>query len=150
MGNIVATGGSWTTGDEAVEIGLWHVMNQHEQDPVSQVVLIADCPSQSAAETKSNRTRLGESLWAQTPYATMVTFDQQLDRIKQAEIPIHAFWVRNNTEKSFRSIASQTQGQCGPLDINSQEGAKQLTDIVCKRILASGRDANVGARLISR
>jgi hypothetical protein len=151
MVNVTASGGSWTTGNEAIEIGLWHVMRQHEEDPVSQVVLIADMPEHSAAETKSNRAdRKGESYWAQTPYRTMVTFEQQLARIKEAEIPIHAFWVNNRAQSSFQRIARETNGKSGSLDINAASGAQQLTDIVCKRLLDNiGGEAH-GARLLGR
>jgi hypothetical protein len=129
---------SYGMGNEAIEIGLWHVLEQHRVERVSQVVLIGDMPANSAVETLSNRrSQRGESYWKGTRFAEMVSYPQQLQLLVQEEIPIHAYWVSGKAQQCFTEAAKATKGTCGLLNIGSSAGNEALLDAVTNRILAA-------------
>ena len=125
-------------GEEAAEIGLWHVMNEHEAEEINQVVLIGDMPANSREDTTLKRDYFqSEDYWSDTKFAEPVFFDDQLDRCKNAAIPVHAFHVDEQAAVCFARVASTTGGKHAALDIDSDEGANLLTDCVTECILES-------------
>eukprot|EP00035_Acanthoeca_spectabilis_P015561 m.311601 g.311601 ORF g.311601 m.311601 type:complete len:3639 (+) comp16386_c0_seq3:125-11041(+) len=126
-------------GREAVEAGLWHVNHEVQQGDVSQVLLIGDAPANQPAEVTANRSRRGESYWkSDSRFAKPTTADVELSAIAKAKVPVHAYWVsgKNGWEKSFfEHVAKSTGGQSGFLDVNSEEGKVELTDLLSKKIL---------------
>ena len=122
-------------GNEAIEIGLRHVNQEREAEEVSQVILIGDMPPNTRGEVKMHRA--GASFNAGNKWAEETYYEDELQHIIDAEIPVHAFYVDVHAEKAFRDIASRTNGSTGPLDITSTKGAEMLTSLVTERILVN-------------
>uniref|UniRef100_A0A7S1NSQ9 Uncharacterized protein n=1 Tax=Eutreptiella gymnastica TaxID=73025 RepID=A0A7S1NSQ9_9EUGL len=132
--------------NEAVEIGLWHVNREIANGGVDQVVLIADMPPNSLTEVQYKREEKGESYWGLTNFKTPTFWETELGYIKDAGIPVHAFYVSAEAQPVFQTIAAETGGMCAALDIYSPAGAEMLTNIVTERILHSvGGDTLVTA-----
>ena len=129
---------------EAVEIGLWHVNQEREAGEVSQVILIGDAPPNTRQEVTSKRAEArfnGGTKWAQETY-----YEDELQHIIDAEIPVHAFYVNAYAKEDFALIAARTQGSTGELDITSGKGAELLTSLITKRILVNvNKISNGGA-----
>ena len=134
--------------NEAVEIGLWHAMGEHEDvEEISQIVLIGDAGANSRAETTEKReSGMGEDYWKKpSKYSRPVFFDDQLKRVKKAEIPCHSFYVADYAKDDFARCAKDTGGHFQELDVNSDKGSQDLTDCVTRRILDSIDSSLVGA-----
>lgn len=50
--------------EEAIEIGMWHVLNQHSIKPVDYVILIGDAPAKSLDAVERDRKK-DENIWLQ-------------------------------------------------------------------------------------
>ena len=137
MNQIQPTGG-W--GNEAIEIGLWHVNEELKNNEVSQVILIGDAPANKVSEVREKRGTLehslGEAYWQSTKFKEPTDYQKELNHMKQHwDVPIHAFFVDTRAASNFRKIARQTGGRCESLDINSPQGAELLTDVVTEEVL---------------
>ncbi|ETO33894.1 hypothetical protein RFI_03202, partial [Reticulomyxa filosa] len=108
METIVACYG-W--GNEAIEIGLAHVNQEAEKGDVSQVILIGDAPANTRQET---------ILFSESTY-----YEDELMRLKQRKIPVHAIYINDQAKKNFTDIAVITNGRYEKLDINSPQGSSQ-------------------------
>ena len=127
-------------GNEAIEIGLWHVNQIAESMKISQVILIGDMPPNTNNEVMEKRSRnFGESYWSNTIFARPTNTDNELRLLIEKGIPVYTFFVKGgyggDAMPSFERIASITGGRSGRLDIDSQTGAEQLTQVVTERIL---------------
>ncbi len=136
--SAVGPEGGW--GNEAIEIGLWHVNHIAETTPVDQVILIGDMPPNDREEVTSKRADIGqgkgECYWQAYPNFSQPTYyENELAKLVERKIPVHAFYVKPEARSSFQAIASATGGESDALDIHSSAGADKLTDLVTKRIL---------------
>ncbi|CAF3045236.1 unnamed protein product [Rotaria sp. Silwood2] len=123
-------------GEEAIEIGFWYAAKESEmQDGISQVILIGDAPANSKSDVTSKRARLGEAYWKQTRFATPTYYEDELEKLKNKNIPVHAFYLTNYAKDNFKKIANETKGRCESLNICSTEGAESLTSFVTEEVL---------------
>ncbi len=129
-------------GNEAIEIGLWHV---NQESCVSQVILIGDQPPNTRSEVEAKRMKRGETYWSTTKYREKTFYEDELLEIQEKNIPVHAFFVDSEAKQKFTEIANKTGGRCEALDINSDAGAEMLTHLVTEQIM----DNIGGARLVS-
>lgn len=134
MNTIDASGGTWEP--EAIEIGLWHANRVAETVKINQVILIGDAPpNPRELVNKGRQEYLGESYWETTKFSNSTYVDDEVEKLKQKGIPVHAFYVKSSAKASFEKIAITTTGHYEMLDIDSPEGAEKLTQIVTERIL---------------
>ncbi|CAF0744473.1 unnamed protein product [Adineta steineri] len=133
--NTIKVEGGW--GNEAIEIGLWHANKENERENITQVILIGDAPPNTKVEVEKKRAELGENYWQQTKFAQSTYYEDELAKLISNNIPVHAFYVEQSAEATFRAIATKTKGRCEMLDINSSLGSKMLTDLVTEEILRS-------------
>eukprot|EP00732_Lithocolla_globosa_P002131 Lithocolla_globosa_v1_NODE_1296_length_2695_cov_5.603638.p2 type:complete len:165 gc:universal NODE_1296_length_2695_cov_5.603638:543-49(-) len=78
---------------------------------------------------------------------TPVYYKEELEKLKEANIPVHSFYINSGAEATFTEIASVTGGECGPLDVNSPAGAERLTQVITERILEN-LGGEMGAQLV--
>ncbi|RNA15559.1 helicase carboxy-terminal domain [Brachionus plicatilis] len=140
MNNIKANGGADYA--EAIEIELWHVNQEIKRfksgDGVSQVILIGDAPAKSIDSVKEYRKRFGgENFWSKTKFKVPTFYIDELNLLKESEVPVHAFFVENGPEECFSEIARITGGQTGFLDVNSSDGSDKLIDLITPLILGN-------------
>ncbi|CAF1573592.1 unnamed protein product [Didymodactylos carnosus] len=138
--NKIEVEGGW--GNEAIEIGLWHANRENERENITQVILIGDAPPNTKNEVNEKKQRYGQSFWEKTKFAQSTYYEDELAKLKVDGIPVHAFFVEQRAEESFKKIAKETGGRCEMLDINSSSGSEMLTDLVTEEILR-----NVGGSL---
>ncbi|ETO34262.1 hypothetical protein RFI_02831, partial [Reticulomyxa filosa] len=127
-------------GNEAIEIGLAHVNKETEKGSVSQVILIGDAPANTKQEVTEKRedleNGLGEDYWKKTKlFSNPTYYEDELAHLKEYSIPVHTFYVDQKAQQNFLQIATITEGRCEKLDINSQRGSSQLTDLVSEEVL---------------
>ncbi|CAL6043111.1 Helicase-related_protein [Hexamita inflata] len=121
-------------GNEAIEIGLTHAVSQIENG-LKQVILIGDYPPNTKDDVRSKRSGHGEGYWSKTRFAYPTYFEDQLQILKQNNIPVHALYVANPAKQQFEYIARETGGKYEELDINSAKGAENLTNLVTEKIM---------------
>lgn len=109
--------------------------------------MIGDMPPNTPSEvTDHRRTNLGgESYWSGTAFRDATTSDKEVARLKDKEIPVHAFYVATAAQKAFEDIAKATGGDHGFLKIDSVDGAEALTATVAKRVLFAAGGAELVA-----
>ncbi|CAG9315944.1 unnamed protein product [Blepharisma stoltei] len=122
----------WT--NEAIEVGLWHVNRVSEVHKISQVILIGDSPPNTREEISWKRGH-NSDYWNRSGYNVVGYYEDELAKIIEKKIPIHAFYVYSAAQAKFQEIANLTRGQSGYLDINSISGADRLTDLVSTEVL---------------
>ncbi|ETO10976.1 hypothetical protein RFI_26400 [Reticulomyxa filosa] len=137
METVVACYG-W--GNEAIEIGLAHVNQEAEKGDVSQVILIGDAPANTRQEVIDKKSSLqygfGIPYWKKTKlFSESTYYEDELIRLKQRKIPVHAFYINDQAKKNFIDIATITNGRHEKLDINSPQGSSQLTNLVSEEVL---------------
>ena len=141
MSTIKAMGGG--DYEEAIEIGLWHAVQQSEEsEGLSQVILIGDAPAKDLEAIKRDRiANTGEDYWSKTKYKASTHYKDELKKLKEKKIPIHAFYLHRDAKDNFEEIANETSGRCELLDIYSSQGADLLTNFVTEEVLRkSGGD----------
>ena len=129
MGGIKAAYG---LGNEAIEIGLCHVNREIKAGTVSQVILIGDMPPNTREEVRAGRAAYS---FRSDEYPEETYYEDELQHIIEAEVPVHAFYVNQYAMMAFKDIAARTTGSTGALDITSHKGADMLTSLVTLRIL---------------
>ncbi|ETO33931.1 hypothetical protein RFI_03165, partial [Reticulomyxa filosa] len=128
-------------GNEAIEIGLAHVNKETEKGSVSQVILIGDAPANTKEEVQikrrdSKQYKLGDDYWNNNAlYSKSTYYEDELAHLKEHNIPVHTFYVDQRAQQNLLQIATSTGGRCEKLDINSQRGSSQLTDLVSEEVL---------------
>ena len=132
-------------GNEAVEIGLFHANRVHRQledangEQLNQVILIGDMPPNTPEEVTAKRAPW-TSYWPQSDYAEATHAAIELKKLKENDIPVHAFYVHPNAKAAFTQIAEYTNPDdpiCEMLDIESTRGAEALTAVVTKSVFDS-------------
>lgn len=133
MNTISPEGGM---GNEAIEIGLWHAVQQMEtKESIAQVILIGDAPPNSKEDVAKKREKRGEHYWQTTEFRTSTYYKHELRRLKDNKIPVHTFYLAEAASSDFRKIAKETDGRCESLDISSSVGAELLTKFVTEEVL---------------
>ncbi|XP_065663342.1 uncharacterized protein LOC136085801 [Hydra vulgaris] len=135
MDKISAHGGG--DYEEAIEIGLWHVNRENEENTVNQVILIGDAPAKTKAQINDYRKVKGESYWQKTDFKVPTFYKDEVEKLKKSETVVHTFYLVNGAKSNFQEISTETGGICEPLNIDSSDGANVLTDIVTRRILGN-------------
>ena len=146
--NTIGPDGGW--GNEAIEMGLWHVNREMEQGLVTQVILIGDAPPNTPEEVHQKRSHFGEAYWRATKFGASTDYTKQLKPIIKAAIPIHTFYVAKTARPAFKEIARSTGGQSCFLDVSSSKGAEDLTNCVTEQILQNVGGAGRGDELVAR
>jgi len=148
---------SYGMGNESVEVGLWHANNEVEnrtnEDELYQVILIGDMPPNTDAEVDDKReSRRGEEYWRSTKFCDKVYCDDQVEKLRQSSVPIHCFYVDDDSAKHrFQQIAHKTGGECQFLDVDTPAGAEELTHVVTQKILkdVGGREGTNSNELVA-
>lgn len=133
--NIIEVEGGM--GNEAIEIGLLHANRENEKESITQVILIGDAPPNTQVEVTKKREKFGENYWTNTKFAQATDYEIELAKLISNNIPIHAFFVDQRAEQTFRTIADATKGRCEFLDINAASGSETLTHFITEEILRS-------------
>ena len=137
-------------GEEAIEIGLWHAVNESEQEEgVSQVILIGDMPAQSKEQVIARRQKHHSEDYWNSKFGKPTDFEEQLNILFTKQIPVHAFYLHEDAKKNFEEIALKTGGRCEKLDIQSEHGAEMLTDFITKEVLRISGGKDKGSELVS-
>jgi len=130
-------------GNEAIEIGLKYANDESEIDPITQIILIGDSPSNTEEEVIGKRSDLrfgGEKYWNETKYGEITHYKKELARLKTNNIPVHAFYLKNEAKENFQEIANETTGRCDFLDSNSPNN---LTNLLVEQILRKFADEKI-------
>ena len=137
--NIEVSGG---LGNEAIEIGLWQA---NQEKDLSQVILIGDMPANTQEEVKTRREK-----YFKNPkiYKNATFYKDELDILKNKNIPVHAFYILNNAKINFEEIAQFTNGTCQHLDIESSKGSDQLTNLINIELLRNIGGSGNGDTLV--
>ena len=142
MEGISASGGAMSlSGNEAVEIGLWHVNQEADNDQelgVTQAILIADMPPNTQEEVIKRRSITeGKYMWSRTRFSQHTFYKEEVDRLasRTPAIPVHSFYVKNDAKDKFTEIAKATGGETGSLEINSDTGSQRLVSLFAKRVV---------------
>merc|ERR1711988_1548606 len=119
--NIAIEGGE--DDEEAVEQALALANEEHDKDPITRVILIADAPPHPESK--------GQQL---ADHSVTLSTDYKIEtkKLKQKGIPVFTFYL--NTDKTlvtpFEYIANQTGGSSALLDDSSK-----LIDVICTNVL---------------
>jgi len=144
MDSISPSGGQ---GNEAIEIGLWHANQEFENGSgVTQIILIGDAPANTVADVKSKR-KGAEAYWYNTKFSKPTIWTTELASLKSKNVPVHTFYVAWDAKHNFDEIASQTNGKSYSLNINGDEGAAMLTNVVTEAILKDA-GGDIGDKLV--
>ncbi|CAG9315973.1 unnamed protein product [Blepharisma stoltei] len=129
--NVKSEGGQ---GNEAIEVGLWHVNNAIKNETISQVILIGDRPPNTVKDIEEKRGK-NSKYWNSTKFKDVSHYRKELLKIQELGVPINAFYVYSDAQKKFEKIAAITGGKSEFLHINSSSGAERLTDLVSTQVL---------------
>ncbi|ETN97163.1 hypothetical protein RFI_40367 [Reticulomyxa filosa] len=137
-------------GSKAIEIGLAHVNKQNKKEAVSQIILIGDAPANTKEEVIIKRKdKFGENYWGNTKLFSHPTYyEDELALLRQRNIPVHAFYIGRKAQQNFMQIANITDGRCEKLEIRSNKGSDQLTDLISEEVLKNAGGAN-GSALVN-
>jgi len=131
MSRIRPSGGM---GNEAIEIGLAHAADQHEEMPIDQVILIGDMPPNTRAEVHAKKQSWSSTLMGSNWISGKDHYwEDELKRLNN--VPVHGFYVNPAAQTAFEEIARRQSGRCESLHINSIHGAESLTALVTEEIL---------------
>jgi len=125
--------GGW--GNEAIEIGFYHVNEELKKNEIDQILLIGDAAPNTKDDVKYKR---GSSLkkWDNSKYPNTY-WEDELKNIISKKVVVNSFYLNSNAKSDFDEISKRTGGSSVPLDVNGDKGAGILTDIVTKKILQS-------------
>jgi hypothetical protein len=127
--------------EEAVEVALQYANSEHSRNPISQVILIGDAPSNTADQVlhlfesdasmfflsftgalqvaggrrgDSRGCKLSPLTWKGTSMADQTFWEDECVKLRANGIPVHAFHVnkRSNVVENFKQI-SQKAGENG-------------------------------------
>jgi hypothetical protein len=133
-------------GNEAIEIAMWHVNQQHALAPIGQVLIIGDRPPNTREEVPVKRR---EGTWEGTQFAEPTFFDDEFQTVVQNGIKVHAFYVHSKARQAFTAMSEQTNGDCQALDVDSPEAGEELTNLVTRHILNQQGGSAKGAALVA-
>lgn len=133
-------------GNEAIEIAMWHVNQQHTLGPIGQVVIIGDQPPNTREEVPIKRQ---EGSWEGTQFAEPTYFDDEFDTVVGNGIKVHSFYVHSNARQAFQAMSDQSGGECNYLDVDSPDAGENLTHLVTRHILNQQGGSAKGAALVA-
>jgi hypothetical protein len=113
------------------------------------VILIGDASPNQKDEVKRKRDHFGEKYWKTTRFAQPTYYENELEKLVENNIPVHAFYVEERAKEIFHQIATRTCGRCEMLDINSSVGSEMLTDLVTEEILNNVGGESKGKDLVT-
>ena len=136
---------------EAVEIGLWHANQEYQKGGLSQVILIGDAPAKEMQQIITFRQTFGdEKYWQKTAFKEITYYKNEIQKLKNNNIPVHAFYLHNSAKTNFSEISRETGGRCEFLDINSANGSELLANVVTEEILRNvGQARGKGDELVN-
>jgi energy-coupling factor transporter ATP-binding protein EcfA2 len=142
-------------GNEAIEVALQHANNELERKvEVSQVILIGDAPPNSEQEVVDKRAKYSYQDWDKsTKYSNATFWKTELNKLVNAKIPVHAFYVDNYAKSAFETIVEIAKSgnplsRCEYLPVNDEKGATVLTHLITEEILRNVGGAQHGDRLV--
>ena len=96
----------------------------------------------------------GDEYWNQrTTFKVKTHYKQELKKIKDKGIPIHARYLNVNgsfpAKESFEEFAKESGGTSGELEIDEPHGAEQLTALFAAGILRNIQNRTKGVDLYS-
>lgn len=141
---------------EAVEIGLWHAVQEMESSTgLTQVILIADAPAKSLDATRRDRQRHGgEESWLRSKFGGPTNFREHMNTLASHRSPVtvHTLYLARdpqlvNNFNEIHAMNADTATDRPPLhsflDVSNPAGETLLMDLVSKEILhrAGGEEA---------
>eukprot|EP01041_Mallomonas_annulata_P002329 gene2329-4529_t len=132
MDSIGVSGGQ---GNEAIEVALHHACVEDDNQKIHQIILIGDRPPNTDEEIIEKRSFCGEEYWSRTKFATPTNARSEVIKIRNKNIPVHAFYVKQYAQIFFEKISSATGGRCEELQIHSDRGSEQLIDLMSEEVL---------------
>ena len=96
----ISPDGGWV--NEAIELGLWHANTEDEKQNISQIILIGDAPANTKAEVVGKRNMFKEKYWSKTALKKPTYYADELQRLREKNIPIHTFFVSKSAEKQLQ------------------------------------------------
>ena len=96
-----------------------------------RMILIGDIGANSKDDTDMKRA-FHEA--HRTLYPRPVYFEDQLEQVQQAGIPIFSFYVRSGAKSDYERYSSVTEGEAQYLDVNSS-GEEGIFDRLCGNLL---------------
>ncbi|KAL4489801.1 hypothetical protein ABPG72_022441 [Tetrahymena utriculariae] len=135
--------------EEAVEIGLQHANQENDNQELTAIILLADAPSKNMSQIKSYRNKYGgESYWKKTKYSQITDYKQEIEKLNNANIPIHCFYLHDRAKSNFDEIAEFTGGKCDRFNIDCEEASNTLIKVVVEPILKNvGKQNGLGDEL---
>jgi len=137
-------------GNEAIEIGLWHANRQHDNNPITQIMIIGDSAPNTEDDVMNKRESYcaglivghltgnkGEAYWANTVYNKPTFYRKELAELKAKNVKIYSYHVidENSVKTCFQEIATEPK-KCQFLDVNNAaKGANDLLDTLARVIL---------------
>ncbi|CAF4261426.1 unnamed protein product, partial [Rotaria sp. Silwood2] len=95
--NTIEVEGGWD--NEAIEIGLWHANDENDREPITQVILIGDASPNTKTEIIEKRKQYGEEYWKTTKFSKSTYYENELEKLKSKNIPVHAFFVADRAKE---------------------------------------------------
>lgn len=132
-------------GNEAIELALYHALEEHRDDDIAQVIVMGDAPPNTSDETREKRRDSG---YYQTP--EVLCSDVQTELL-EAGVTIHAFYVESghNQRDEFFAIAGGDECKTRQIDLDGEASVDEITGIVTERVLfAYAGDNATGQRLV--
>ena len=71
----------------------------------------------------------------ETKFDKPTYYASELKKLKDKNIPVHAFYLTPRAKNNFEEIASETSGRCEALEIHSARSAELLTHFVTEEVL---------------
>lgn len=138
MDNISSKGGM---NNEAIEIALWYA---NKEPGISQVILIGDAGANTPEEIPQRRSIFSEKYWEKAGFQSVGHYQDELIKLKENKIPVHAFYAHESAKKDFERIASETGGSCEFFVGTSSKGPERLVSLVIEQILRNIGRSNGG------
>ena len=85
--------------NEAVEVGLWHGLKEHDQEPICSIILIGDASPNTEETCKQYITKIPQK------FKTVRHFELELKDIIIKQIPINAFYINKRAQSDFEKIS---------------------------------------------
>jgi hypothetical protein len=133
--------GGW--GNEAIEVALHHVNEEHDKTPVTQIIIIGDAAPNTRSDIPLKRNP-NKTVWDNHErFKTPTYYEEELTKISEQKIKINAFYIdddpsmrsQDHPKPSFEKMANTTDGKAMQLVVNSPNAADTLTGVVSLSIL---------------
>ncbi len=75
------------------------------------MILIGDAPAKSKESIIEYRNNFkGEPYWKESKFGERTHYIDELQKLKNSEIPVHAFYLNKGARNNFEEIARETKG----------------------------------------